>query len=335
MKLKKIFFVLILFLTLGILFSCKNKPIFYSIEQEVKLNKFSVSGNIVGIVKLDNKIYVATPEMIFSRPLNSREDLKKTDLPSGKLVQSLVTNGTVLFTCFYKGGVHFYQDNTWKKIPNSDSIKAVFGNSKIFGTDGKNVYEITTTGLGSPTAVTKTLVGAGGDYFALTNGLYKSSSNTPIVTTTHTPKNIRSACEGPSGSVFILSDKILYHYDGSQFTSIEIKNKLPLSIFYFEMKKTVLVACGKSYTEIKLDPTKNTLEGAKQIEPGASDSTTPPKTAIQFESAIGSYSINPIFGVDIGDGAYEILAGVLAGSNTRYTGLWAYYSNGKQEWNRE
>ncbi len=316
-------------LAILITLSCTNPPIFAAIEQEIKLKKFSVRGPIASLLELNNTVYAATPEAVFSKSKWSSGEWSSIGSPGG-FIQSLATDGTNLFAATAEGV--YYYNGGWSKVPGGGSIVMIGGNNRVFGYDGKNVYKITTAGIGnSILSKSGIFIGAGGEYFAFTDGVYKDG--TPATVVAGSPSGIKSACGGDGTTVFVLAGSSVYHY-GSSWSSQAVSLSSPLSISYFKYgtNERILVG-GKGYGEIKLSGA--TLTGASYISAGESGSTTPPSVNAQYTSSIGAHSLMPVMAVDRGGGNYTVFAGVNAGSIYRNTGLWGFYSNGNVEWNRE
>lgn len=331
---KKIYlkFLLLMFI-FWLILSCKNPPIFSAIEQEVKLKDFSIEGSIAGIAELEGNIYAANTKTVYSKKKGSNGNWNDIGFP-GKFIQNLVSNGNSLFVASSEGGVYHYK-NDWKSVTNGKDIITISGNSVIFGYDGKNVYKITEAGISSSVLAKDkaVFIGAGGNYFAFDDGIYNGSGKV-----NGSPSKIRSVCGGKGADIFILAEKKLYHYDGTGFTNIPLTIENPLFISYFKhgTKEKILIGSLKGYGEIELAENASNLAGAKYIPAGEAGSTTVPDIKAQYQSAIGAYSINPIFGIETENNNYIILAGIHAGSIYRHTGLWGLYSAaGKNEWNRE
>ncbi len=332
MKIRK---YIVLFLTLLVLLSfsaCKNDPIFAAIEQEVKLKKFSAIGNIVGFAQIGDDLFVANSERVFTKKRGSSGSWSSVGAP-GSIILKLASDGKSLFASFNEGGAYYYKKGSWHKVSGAGSIQAVFGDTTIFGYDGSKVFKVTESGLTGIKSVSSYLVGASGNYFATTDGFY-SVSGTTATEVKSAPSNIKAMCSGPNNKVFILAGSSVYQYDGSKFSSKLVSGADPLSIFYFKDKEMILIGCTKKYAEFKLK--NNSIADATQISLGSSKSTTPSDVFSQFNSTIGKFSLNPIFAVSNKAGTgYSVFAGVSAGHLTKNTGLWAYHSFAKQEWNRD
>ncbi len=331
---KNIFFypAVLLSVAVTVLAACTNAPIFYAIEQEVKLKNFSIKGNVRGFAQIDKTIYTANGEDVFYKAYDSTDAWTALNFPDG-LIQGVVADGSVLFAAGAKGGVKYY-NGSWNSVPGGENIKMVFGDSTVFGTDYSSIYTVTASGVVriKGLASGELLTGAGGMYCTTDKGVFKNDGS---AVSGAPSSDIISASKGKNDhSLFVLSGKTLYHYDGSAWTSTAIETDMPSCIFYFDALKTVLIGCKKGYTEIRLHEGNDNLTGASEIKPGEAGSTTPKSSVNQYQSVTGSYPLEPVFaaGTKI---QYSVFAGAQAGSMERNTGLWAFYSFYKQEWNRE
>jgi len=334
------------FLTAVFLVSCKNQPIFYAIEQEVKLKDFSVKSSIVGFARIGSDIYTANGEAVYTKKSNSTGKWTSIGSP-GNLIQGIATDGMNLFGVGANGTVKFRTTGgSWTSVPGSENIKMVFGDSIVFGTGveaGESaVYKITGTSVSKIKALkkdeknaenTEILTGAAGNYFATTEGLFLQDGT--AVTGTPIKGKIISASKGKNAnSIFVLTDKaVLYYFNGSGWSEKKVEKTTPFSIFYFAGRNTVLIGCKQGYTEIQLTET-NSLTDAKELNPGTKGSTTPPECLSQYQSVTGSYTISPVFAVGNAE-TYSLFVGAAAASTERNTGLWAFYSAHTKEWNRE
>ncbi len=350
MKIKKYIILPLFVLTLFSFLACKNEPVLATIEKEVSLKQFSVSSALVGFAQVGDYIFSANSELLFTKKKNTEGEWTKIKAPeNANLIQKIASNGTTLFVAFNEGGVYSYK-NEWKKVKNSDDIQAVFGDSKIFGyaINGQKLYEVKEDGAVAVNNVSfskgEYLSSAAASYYASSGKaggksmakIYSAKDNKPVAALKGL-SDVKEICAGPNNSIFILTDKRVYQFDGKNKIekNIELEKAEPLSVFYFAEKDMLLIACTKKYVEFKLK--NQSLKDASQITVGSQDSTTPPSVYPQFNSTIGKFAFGSIFATADKDGKnYSIFASVSAGSLTKNTGLWAYHSFAeKQEWNRE
>ncbi len=335
-------FTLILFITFT---SCKNPPIFATIEQEVKLKNFSVKGTILGFAELGSNIYVANPAAVFTKAKTSTGSWSSIGNLGGHTT-ALLSDGTNIFASVREGGVYTYDkaNKKWSLIPDTKKFNAIYGDKNIIASayDSKaekyKFYKLTTTGAtpitngGSDLTSDKRLKGASGSFFATENKLYDLSGNEK-----KSIDGIRAMCAGPgtTPTVLILAGSNIHQYDGTNIKQQSISKSDANAIFYFEARKTILISCNTGYTELQFDTANpNDITKASQINPGGIGSTTKPSSYKQYDATLSSSTFDPIFAVKTTGSNYVIYVGISANPLRKKTGLWAYYSS-TQEWNRE
>ncbi len=362
MKMKKYMVLILVCFSIVSFMACKNDAIFAEIEEEVNLKKFSVEATIIGFAEIEDDIYVANSQALFSKNKNalSTAPWEKIEHPTeANLISSLAVKEDSIFAIFIEGGPYFFKEGQWNKIENTYNIESCYGDSVIFGgerdeSDEKNkqkrtVYEITETGvtaLGTFDSEYEYLVGASGDYYASSGiddrdsknkkyvGKIYSKTDTKPVPALAELEGIKTLCAGPNNTVFIVADEKIYQFDGTNLNSKDISKEKPLSLFYFKERNALLIGCKEGYTELKF--TDDDINNASEILPGKEGSTTPKDVYSQFTSAIGKSLFRPIFAVEASDASsYSVFAGITPNVSLKNKGLWAYHSNGKPEWNRE
>ncbi len=369
-KYTTLLFTLILFITFT---SCKNPPIFATIEQEVKLKKFSVAGSILGFAQIGDDIYVANPAAVYTKKKDSTGGWSSIGNVGG-FTSALLSDGTNLFASLVDGGVYKYNKATkkWDLISDSEKCTAIYGsgsNILAYAHDTKpnpsagekpiNIYPIytITTGGATEIATIKELdeddnlqdvdnikqypVGAARrdaiSYFATKSRVYSfSGSSATEEKLGKKISDIKTMCEGPGSTVFILTGSTVYQYDGSTLKEKSLSIGGVKKAFFFKTasKKKLLIACDKGYTELTF--TNDNLEDATETAPSSAqtNSTTAINAFEQYSSTLGSLSFDPIFAVETTGSDYAVYAGISAHPLRKKTGLWAYYST-TQEWNRE
>ncbi|UTC62373.1 hypothetical protein E4O05_00170 [Treponema sp. OMZ 787] len=337
MKTKR--YIFILFSVIFIFFaSCNNTPIFSVIENEISLKKFSVEGNVLGLIEKDNNVYVANRAGVYVKNKDDEANWKEI-LTADRGIQKIASNSDNVFVCFESGNVKYYDESNevWKDVPSTENIRVLYGDKTVFGYEENSgkIYKITKTGIDTVSipGVSK-LISAAGDYFLVKANnkikLYKNGTEISGV-----PQNAIALCSYDNSNIFVLAGSTIYYYDSNWNNSISI-SKSPISISYFKERKTILLGSEKGYTEVKLnDATPTLLSNAQQINPGSSGSTTPPSSYSQYQTTLESYYTFPVLGVQRGSGDYAVFLGISSGIIQRNTGLWGFYSDKKREWNRE
>ena len=326
--------------------ACKNPPIFAAIEQEVKLNPASVRGFVRGVVEINGTLYASNGKIWYKAKGETGKWSELSGCPSGRCT-GLATDGTYLYAVFSKDEaftVHKYTTATssWGELTGL-TAQAVFGTDRVFAVKSAKNGNTTTYTIssaiesGTPNTwaspTDKAPVGAAGLYCLLEDGLY-NNTGTKVIGTDSPSSGLKGICEGPSNSVFVVDNTKLYCYDGSAWTNREHGVSTPQSITYLPSKQLVLIGGKNGYGEMKLASAADTnLANAHIVSAGSAESSVPQGNIHQYNNSVGKYVINPITALENGSG-YIIYVGV-NDPNTKYTGLWGFYSPDRIEWNRE
>ena len=343
---KKIIFIVVLAISAVIISSaCKNPPIFAAIEQEVKLKPASIKGFVRGVIRIGNKFYTSNGKLFYKTVGKTTEWSGMKGCPDG-FCTGLASDGTNLYAAFAKNEaftVHKYDTATskWKQLDGL-TAQTVVGTENVFAINSVKSGSTTTYSVfaiehGVPSTTpwrnTKFPSGAARTYCMLEDGLY-SKTGTKIAGSGSPTSGLKGICEGPAASVFAFTDTTLYCYDGSTWTNIKHGVNDPQSITYLSGRQLVLISGKRGYGEIKLAGSNTNLTGAQSVKTGSAHSSVPSGNIHQYTNSVGKYTINPINAFDYGSGDYIIYVGV-KDPNTKYTGLWGFYSFDKKEWNRE
>ena len=346
MKFRRYIFILIPLIFIGFT-ACNYRPIFAAIEQEIDLKEFSVEGNVLSLLQAGDYVYASNLAGVYSKSKNSDGPWSKILKASG--TQKLAKDGTnVVFACFVSGSVKYYENGSWKDVPGSENIRIIAGNKIVFGYDDSKKEVLKIVKNAAPSMVIHSgevdKLFAAGNYVLVKSKdsakLYKDGVSGAVP---GLPSGAKAICPaGADDKIFVLAGSTVYYYgpapDDNWNNKISISGS-PDNISYFGARKTILLGCDKGYTEIRLDNADSTnLSKAKQLNPGAEGSTTPPGSYSQYQTTLGSYYTNPVLGVErgnAGSGEYAVFLGINSGIIKRNTGLWGFYSDKKREWNRE
>ena len=319
--------------------ACKNPPIFAAIEQEVKLTPASVRGFVRGVVEINGTLYASNGKIWYKAKGETGKWSELSGCPSGRCT-GLATDGINLYAAFSKDEaftVHKYITATspWGEVTGV-TAEAVFGTDSVFAVkkESDTAYTIRVIAGGSSTSWStgKFPVGAAGLYCLLEDGLY---DNTGSKISGSPSSELKGICKGPSNSVFVVDNTKLYCYDGSAWTNREHGVSTPQSITYLPSKQLVLIGGKNGYGEMKLaSATDTNVANAHIVSAGSAESSVPQGNIHQYNNSVGKYAINPISAFDYGTNGYIVYAGILD-PNTKYTGLWGFYSPDRIEWNRE
>ena len=339
MKINKNIFILWILSFSLFNWSCKNAPVFAAIEEEVKLKKQTVQGQISGIIKFQNDLYCANPKHVFKKKVNSLGEWEVINTPGG-MCTSIATDGNSIYAAFMGHGVYKY-NSSWEKITSSDKIIQIVSGNYIIGIDeNKIVFKLDSSnfsklqnGMGKDIILSGVLQGGAGKYFADKDSVYSYSITGSKVGALSGVKNIKDICKGDDDDkIFILTNSELFHYDGSSSTSLKHKVTSPWSLSYSKTKKVALIGGTQGYKEVVLSSFA-TLNNANVKLPGIDGVTIPNTSYNQYNNSIGKWLIRPILIIDDSED-YVIYVGV-GGADPKYTGLWGFYNSKRLEWNRE
>lgn len=327
----------IIFITL-ISLSCDNDPIFAAIEQEVKLKDPAVQGTASNLVIIGQNMYTTNGNIY--RRVNGSGNWKKIKSPSFRCAQ-IATDGVNLYGLFqnsdYKfASVSMYDGSSWLNIDTiSDAGKIGNGNGFIYvftELDSLwNAYTITgTVSAAIADAVSLTYpVGTTGNYFATSDAVYASDGTN----LSYTGGGIKALTEVDS-FLFVIDSGSIYRYNGSSWTPWAHNISKPTGMTYLGVDKNILLISGsKGFGEVTLN---ESFEMTSNLTAGSSLlSSLTPAAKDQYKNSVGKWNLSSICAVTSpvpeGD-SYVIYATVV---DATYSGLWAYYSNSRKEWNRE
>ena len=312
-----------------ILASCSQLPIFWAIEQEIKLAEPAIKGNVYSVVRCGNYLYAANGN-IYRKPLKSKRGWEKISKPEGNAVYLASSNSfidTHVYALSAKGEtvqVYVLDGNTWEKVSGT-SGKAdevvIFDNGDI--RDERYAY-----------------VRVKGKVFKLKGtNLVLSDNTTPVsgssITTNGAgPKTVAAARRGSDDyfsdtRAFCSGAGKLYSADGktvkwgttdTDLTNTSVQTSEIITCLVFDVANSRLIAgTKKGLEEIKFDGSK------KPISAGILESNA--------EAAFGESEIFCVASFD-NDDNNAIYTGTGKASASKRNALWAYYPS-RGTWNYE
>lgn len=328
-----------------ILSGCTNEPIFAAIEQEVKLKDPTMRGTVTSLVSAGSNIY-ATNGQIYKKT-GGAGNWNEFGSPDFRCAE-LASDGTNLYGIFQNENFEItslqkFDGSGWTAVTGISGIQKIgSGNGRIYAFTGSgsswDVYITPNAGSTSLTAVAIATglsipVGSAGDYFATTTGVYRYDS--VAVAAGFPTSGIKGITVNSDGSsIYIVDAGSVYRYDGNAWSTYTHSVGSPTGIAYLSAggKKLLLISGAKGYGEITLGATD---EMTGYLNPGTSAvSSISTEAQAQYSNSIAQWNLSNIFAVttNIPGNSYVIYAGII---DTRYDGLWAYYSDTQTEWNRE
>jgi hypothetical protein len=338
-------------LVMTFLTACSNVGLLASIEKEVKLKDPTMRGIVTSLEVVGGNIYV-TNGILYKRT-GGTGDWDKVSLPSGAArCSEIASDGTYLYARFTKDdlsvlhSVARYEPASggWTSLTGVDNIALIgSGSGRIYvftGSEDKyNAYELTS----GNTAVTATPIltdintptGTVGNYIATNKKVY-----------TNAGAELGSSPSGVTGitmkgtNVYAVNASYVWRYAAGSWTSIKHSFTTPTTnISYLGAggKNLLLIGSGSTaggYGEVRLDGT-DALSSVINNPGDSSDSSITVDASIQYNNSIGLWNVHGIYAVTTavpsGD-SYVLYACVV---EPTYGGLWSYYSDSRNEWNRE
>lgn len=360
---KTILFILLVTIAALCVISCSDDPIFSAIEAEVKLKDPSVRGTVLSLVHHDGDLYTANGN-IYRRTAGTG-GWSRIDLPSGayRCSQLAVTreDGTgELFGLFQNSSWQFhslqrYTGSGWTQITGATQGYAIKnGNNFIYffrqeyisndenATIETSVHQVNEVGTVSlilddftyQSGTGELPIDAQGGFFTTNRGVYTSTG--AQITGGDEPTNHISGIAVNGTNVYVVDGAYVYHRNGGNWSRLSHNASWRIhGLTYLDAggKRMVLIPTEDGYGEMLIGGSGELL--AYQ-EPGASSSSSiSTSTQDQYESTLEDWNLLSMFVVTNPVPAgndYVIYAGIM---DPEEDGLWSYYSDTRQEWNRE
>ena len=299
-----------------ILASCSQLPIFWAIEQEIKLAEPAIKGNVYSVVRCGNYLYAANGN-VYKKPLKSVRGWEKISAPPNGAEYLASSNTHVYALSAHENNcqVYAFDGNTWQEVSGT-SGKAdevvIFDNGdirtdryayvrvggKVFllGAASLSTEKTGTNGAGANTKAAA--AGSSGDYF---------SDN-------------RAFCSG-AGKLYSAEGKtVKWGTTNADLTNTSVQASEIITCLVCDAANSRLIAgTKKGLEEIKFDGSK------KPISAGILESNA--------EAAFGESEIFCVASFDNADDN-AIYAGTGKASASKHNALWAYYPS-RGNWNYE
>lgn len=302
-------------------FACKNElTTFEQINEETKLEEAEIKGSVTSVVKFGNKLY-ASDGNIYSKDINAIRGWGSATSPGGN-IHKLASNGTNLYALNGAKKLFTTTDGSaWTEVDVSgtiSSIETIFDNgldtAYIHGTakgaSKKSYFKLEET-TANPTDKVSSIVVLKtdkGTYTAkdgtVTGKPTSSSSTTPSPSSNTTSDGTDSSTANDLGSVKDLGDV--------------------LSLTYSAVDTAVYAGTKNGLRKLPVD-NEGKLTGKAENPPGNSDATIKSYEAFAVIATGTDASDSALYTSTIGKGAIY----------AKVNGLWGYYYNRRDTWNRE
>ena len=296
-----------------LLFSCKNEPIFYGIEQEINLDKPVVLGNVYAMTEAGGRLYAANGKLYSKNSADIRgwsEDIK----PEGFVIRTASdssflyshTSDKVLYSSVLS------TELVWTKI--DDSVVELFdnnalgsGNKRAFYTKADAVYEISGGNTG-------TAVSSGGASFASVTSEYINGQ-------TYFSSSILFTSDRSSYLYRISENGIEYSTDTISWTPVSLTIESPMSLEFFQNGTYTALLAGTKTGVVQIAVTNSIPASSTSVLPGAN-----------ADSCFGTSHVPSIFAYPFAQG--NIYVSSLKTDSSNSTKFWGYYPT-RDNWNLE
>lgn len=297
MKRKYIVTLLLIAAATASFFSCKNGlTMFEQIDQETKLEDAVITGAVNSVVKFNGKLY-ACDGNIYSKNESALRDWSKISSPGGTIIK-LAANATNLYALAQDKTLYTSTDgSTWSTISTSS-----IGNIETIFWDGGS----------SPNAYLKA---ASGKFYNLSGNSTPTSEN-PI-TSDVLLKTEKGTYTAKDGTV-----------TGSTTSSTDLGSVPDLgtvySLTYSATDKALYAGTNKGLKKLPVDDSGK-LTGKAGNPPGNWGATIKDYQAFSVLATGSNSSDSALYTSTIATGS----------ANVKVNGLWGYYYNRRDNWNRE
>ncbi|WP_428770187.1 hypothetical protein V1L52_12825 [Treponema sp. HNW] len=314
---------------LGLLIiSCSQEPIFWAIDQEIKLTDPSIKGNVYSVVRSGSFLYTANGN-IYKKPVKTERGWEKISKPAGNAVYLAASNSHIYALSAGGETVQVYALNVtggeWQPVPGtsgkadeivlfdnkltsaSDSAAYVRVGGKVYKLNGpapvSPLSEITTNGAGNKTLAAAYIDGSesgstAGDYFSDT----------------------RTFCSDGARLYSADGKTIKKGTTNSDLTNTSVSTSETVTCLVYDEKENRLIAgTKKGLEEIKLN-----------------GSGVPQKAGLLGANAEAAFGESEIFSVACfgGEDNNAIYAGAGRTASSKNNALWGYYPS-RGNWNYE
>lgn len=310
---KKFIYLLFAGLLLFSILSCKNDPIFYSIEKEIALEDPVIHGNVYSLTEAGSKLYVANGNLFVKNSADMRGWIVANAQPNGYIIRTasdsshlyVLTRDKVLFSS------PLAEILSWTQI--SEAVVELFDNNALLSTDKKAffttesaVFEISD---GTSSAVSN-------------NGASKDSITAEYINgQTYFSSSILFTSDREATLYRVSSTNIEYSTNNVNWTPITVTITAPLSLEFYSNDTLESLLVGTESGIIQFSITEEI--------PSATVSTVP---GVNADASFGTSHVPSIFSYPFKSGSIYI--GSLKEDDSKSTHFWGYYTS-RPNWNLE
>lgn len=296
MKRKYIATLLLIAAATASFLSCKNElTIFEQIDQETKLESAVITGAVNSVVKFKTNLY-ACDGNIYSKNESAVRDWSKISSPAGTIIK-LAADSTNLYALTADKKLHYSSDgSTWQAATCTPTSKQ--GIKTIF-CDGKS---------------TAYLQDDGGTIEKICNG-------TSTTTSSDIPTTV--VVVSTDSKTYYASGSTVQGKNGSDLGSVDVGAEI-YSLTYSALDKALYAGTNKGLKKLPVDDSGK-LTGKAENPPGNWGATIKECQAFSVLATGTDASNSALYSSSLATGS----------ANAKVNGLWGYYYNRRDNWNRE
>lgn len=310
---KKNYPLLCSILILTALFSCKNEPIFYGIEEEINLEDPVVLGNVYTVTEAGDKLYAANGK-IFSKKSSDIRNWVEEPKPDGFIIRT-ASDSTYLYALNSENILYsspLEESLSWVKT--GEAILELFDNNALntsdkraFAVKADAVYELTDGNLASAVS---------------SGGASKDSLTAEFISgQTFFSSSIQFTSDREGFLYKIASNGIEYSTDNSTWNLIQITIESPMSLEFYKSGTASSLLAGTKTGIVQIPLAESIPSSTGTAVPGSN-----------ADSCFGKSEVPSIFAYPFGQGI--VYTASLKPEDTKSTKFWAYYPS-RDNWNLE
>lgn len=304
MKIKHTISILFMILLLA---SCKNGlTIFDQIDQETKLEDAVITGSVNSIVRSGNTLY-ASDGNIYAKSVNAERGWSKIAGPGGTIIK-LAADSTGVYALTSDKDLYYFPNSTsqWNKIDTTGkgTIETIFcdGFEYAFMKAGGKIYQLNNTQVGSECSNLSSITVFCSDgtnlYYADGGTVYVTAANSLTNNSPIQPSSDQGSVSG-LGTIY--------------------------SLTYSVADKAIYAGTNTGLRRLPLSDNGHALKGENQTPPG------------NWAATINDYEAFAVLATGTTRDDSALYSSTIKGGTAyaKINGLWGYYYNRRNNWNRE
>jgi hypothetical protein len=350
----------------GIGITCTMDPLFFDISREYPPIEPDIKGAPSKIVELNNTLYAANREQIYSFDVSGMPEMKWENLgnPLGGNIRSMAATSNNVYALNEDGKIYQLSGGAWHLVLTVGGAQQIYGaNTYLFVGNGSSVSVYDESNLSNSIALTGAggnipgglLTGAvydGSDYYITTSHV-RSGDNTGVFQLAGTAwtKKYSGSMKGiiaNGTTIYAVSDKgIVVNDAGTEKVNTGLSLSGALAWWPNTASPTMLLiglsrssgVSGYGYRELEISG-GGTLSGPYVPGDDAGGRSTSIDPKLRETSAIAKHAVNALWVVPVnsppGDSSHDSAGRPVIFASTQQNGVWSYRTRrGEPQWNGE